>query len=588
MVPPLLSVVVNGSVFIDRFIKILSILYNFGSPFECLENMTILPTIRKTNASTEESKDGNQQSVSADRSNRRNEINSLQISSLADNNSSARRSPFPFKTDRKDRLRKRFKEPDRARDREREREQKRDARREQKRDRLALTKREIGNEPLIVDGSDIDVKTVPETSCNNSKVETKEESTGFNSEDEYDESSIKDRLLTEEEWQKRDEFFSRCMSSLGYEIKQINEDGACLFRSIADQVYGDQEFHYQVRQDCMNYIVQNRDYFEPYVTEDFDKYVARKRTWHVHGNHLEIQAMSELYNRTIEVYCYQIEPINIFNCSTRIVNTYEPIRLSYHRMCHYNSISNPNKPSVGVGLGLPNYHPIDIDHRRLHDAVRASEQLLIEQTMLEDKLKATDWEATNEAIEEQVARESYIQYFRDTEKRLKAQGHPLASGSSSTITSSMASSPRSSRRGSVSPKGCQSPKSCSSPKNNYSSLPSPRATAFLANTVSDNNIENVPPAYVPTKEEEAFAKRVYNSPRRITDQSEMGFNIENFTGEFTQQAGPSSVANNIGGLEDFDQGIMAQVLAESQQTYLDELKSKSRKRNVSPGPSTST
>lgn len=45
------------------------------------------------------------------------------------------------------------------------------------------------------------------------------------------------------------------MSSLGWEIKQINEDGACLFRSIADQVYGDQEFHHQVRQDCMNYIV---------------------------------------------------------------------------------------------------------------------------------------------------------------------------------------------------------------------------------------------------------------------------------------------------------------------------------------------
>lgn len=73
-----------------------------------------------------------------------------------------------------------------------------------------------------------------------------------------------------------------------------------------------------------------------------------------------------------------LEPINIFSCS-RLINSYEPIRLSYHRMCHYNSISNPSKPSVGVGLGLPNYHPIDIDCRRFNDAVRASEQLLIEQ-----------------------------------------------------------------------------------------------------------------------------------------------------------------------------------------------------------------
>jgi OTU domain-containing protein 5 len=39
--------------------------------------------------------------------------------------------------------------------------------------------------------------------------------------------------------------------------------------------------------------------------------------------------------------------------------------------------------------------------------------------MLEDKLRATDWEATNEAIEEQVARESYLQWLRDNEQRNK-------------------------------------------------------------------------------------------------------------------------------------------------------------------------
>ncbi|ERL94225.1 hypothetical protein D910_11506 [Dendroctonus ponderosae] len=486
------------------------------------------------------------------------------------------------KPDRKERLRKRFKEPDRNRDREREREQKRELRREQKRDRIAVAKRDIGNEPLLDDGVD-NVEQVVDPPCNSNNiinVEVKEEATGFNSEDEYDDSSVKDRVLTDEEWQKRDELFSRYMSNLGWEIKQINEDGACLFRSIADQVYGDQDFHHQVRQDCMNYIVQNRDFFEPYVTEDFDKYVARKRTWHVHGNHLEIQAMSELYNRTIEVYCYQIEPINIFNCSKRIVNTYEPIRLSYHRMCHYNSISNPSKPSVGVGLGLPNYHPTDTDRRRLHDAVRASEQLLIEQTMLEDKLKATDWEATNEAIEEQVARESYIQYFRDTEKRLKDQGHPLASGSSSTITSAMVSSPRSSLRGSVSPKGWQSPKGCASPKH-ITPLASPRTSC-----ATNLECENVIPPYAPTKEDEAFAKRVYNSPRHISEQNDGNFNVEKFQ---IDEPGPSSlINNNAGGFEDFEQEIMAQVLAESQQSYLDELKSKSRKRHTSPGPSTST
>lgn len=33
------------------------------------------------------------------------------------------------------------------------------------------------------------------------------------------------------------------------------EDGACLFRAVADQVYGDQEMHGIVRKHCMDYIV---------------------------------------------------------------------------------------------------------------------------------------------------------------------------------------------------------------------------------------------------------------------------------------------------------------------------------------------
>ena len=40
--------------------------------------------------------------------------------------------------------------------------------------------------------------------------------------------------------------------------------------------------------------------------------------------------------------------------------------------------------------------------------------------MLEDKLRETDWEVTQETIEEQVARESYLQWLRDQEKRARS------------------------------------------------------------------------------------------------------------------------------------------------------------------------
>ena len=48
------------------------------------------------------------------------------------------------------------------------------------------------------------------------------------------------------------------------------------------------------------------------MTEEISEYVERKRFHGVHGNHLEIQALSEMYNRPIHIYCYSAEPINIF------------------------------------------------------------------------------------------------------------------------------------------------------------------------------------------------------------------------------------------------------------------------------------
>lgn len=103
----------------------------------------------------------------------------------------------------------------------------------------------------------------------------------------------------------------------------------------------------------------------------------------------------------------------------------EPLRLSYQRGSHYNAIINPYKATVGIGLGLAGYRITEEapNVKQMRDAVRLSEDLEIEQTMFEDKLKTTDWEATNEAIEEQIARESYIQWCRDKHHSQDHQEH---------------------------------------------------------------------------------------------------------------------------------------------------------------------
>uniref|UniRef100_A0A3Q2QV78 ubiquitinyl hydrolase 1 n=1 Tax=Fundulus heteroclitus TaxID=8078 RepID=A0A3Q2QV78_FUNHE len=135
----------------------------------------------------------------------------------------------------------------------------------------------------------------------------------------------------------------------------MSEGAACIHSSCADQVYGDQDMHEVVRKHCMDYLMKNADYFSNYVTEDFTTYINRKRKNNCHGNHIEMQAMAEMYNRPVEVYQYSTEPINTFHGIHQ--NNDEPIRVSYHRNIHYNSVVNPNKATIGVGLGLPAFKP---------------------------------------------------------------------------------------------------------------------------------------------------------------------------------------------------------------------------------------
>lgn len=259
-----------------------------------------------------------------------------------------------------------------------------------------------------------------------------EKVSGYNSGDEHLVS--KENNLTSDEWKKRDEKFSTHLrQERGFLIKEMEEDGACLFRAISCQIYGDQDMHDMIRQQTMDYIYQNREYFEQFLTEDIHSYVKRKRQNHLHGNHIEIQAMSEMYNRPVELYCYNMTPINIYN-PEQLKNGHDPLRLSYHRYSHYNAILDPYKSSVGVGLGLAGYRPEDFDPaKQVTEAVEMSEQLEIEQMMVEDKLKTTDWEATNDVVVEQIARQSYLQFCKENMSK------SLKKSSTSTITSTEAS-----------------------------------------------------------------------------------------------------------------------------------------------------
>uniref|UniRef100_A0A0K0DKW0 ubiquitinyl hydrolase 1 n=1 Tax=Angiostrongylus cantonensis TaxID=6313 RepID=A0A0K0DKW0_ANGCA len=229
-------------------------------------------------------------------------------------------------------------------------------------------------------------------------------SPGANSDDEYD-VGFKDDALEAD-------FAILLKRTRGFEIKVVRGDGSCMFRAVADQIYADEGMHDEVRRLCMDYMERNRDHFAPFVTENFSRYIARKRQPGQYGNHVELQAISEMFGRPIEIYEYSENPRNIFYPTINSLEMHAPIRLSYHGSSHYNSVIDPFTPMVGIGLGLPSCISSGMDN--LHQAIKESEKLSVEQAILQSQLALTDIERTEKEINEQASQMERL-FFRSVD-----------------------------------------------------------------------------------------------------------------------------------------------------------------------------
>lgn len=214
--------------------------------------------------------------------------------------------------------------------------------------------------------------------------------------------------------------FLAALKKRGYEMIEQEGDGNCLFRAVSLQVYGSSDNHTEVRECCMDYMAQNEEHFSDFIAASsddemiipqnksisaFQAYIARKRISGVHGNHTEIQALSELFNRPVEVYTpescngdnIKLQPMNIFHEEYKTSDP--PIRLSYHDGNHYNAIIDPLIPTAGLGLGLPGLKVGLADQMQITKAITESDQLA-DQLELERVIKESQDEVYNQSDEE--------------------------------------------------------------------------------------------------------------------------------------------------------------------------------------------
>ena len=111
-------------------------------------------------------------------------------------------------------------------------------------------------------------------------------------------------------------------------IKEVKGDGNCLFRSVSEQLEGNENNHAFYREEAIKYMQANENDFKFFIEDDktFENYIkdmAKDGTW---GGNLEIQAMAMRF----QVNFY----IHIYNHPMYIVKNHDnPVRnmhLSYH------------------------------------------------------------------------------------------------------------------------------------------------------------------------------------------------------------------------------------------------------------------
>lgn len=140
--------------------------------------------------------------------------------------------------------------------------------------------------------------------------------------------------------------FSAQLAALGLRIVHVTADGNCLFRAIADQLEGDEEEYTKYRQMVVEYIMNHREDFEPFVEDDvpFDEYCRSMQEDGTWAGHMELQAASLVTETNICIHRHMSPRWHIRNFNRIGTRT---LHLSYHDGEHYNSIRLQNDDSLG-------------------------------------------------------------------------------------------------------------------------------------------------------------------------------------------------------------------------------------------------
>ena len=211
-----------------------------------------------------------------------------------------------------------------------------------------------------------------------------------------------------------EEKFKKKLHKYNYILHIVPSDGNCLFNSISDQVYGTDKHNLLIREKCMDYIEKNSLFYSRYIEGGESRmpaYIKRKRKSGIWGDNMEIQALSEIYKRPIEIYINPDKPITSYS-NIRHDKKKFPIKISFHGNKHYNSIVPSvkniefesfkkelinSKPGIYEDEFIKNFDP-NIKLKDIYENNKGNNNIDLE-ALFQDNISKDEEFLINEAIE---------------------------------------------------------------------------------------------------------------------------------------------------------------------------------------------
>ncbi|GAB9469156.1 hypothetical protein Gpo141_00006444 [Globisporangium polare] len=153
------------------------------------------------------------------------------------------------------------------------------------------------------------------------------------------------------------------LAAVGCKLFEVEADGNCLFRSIGDQLFGDQHQHVEIRKRIVDLIALKRDDFEPFMEDEekFEHYCTRMREDGTWGGNQELYAAAKHFQ--VYIVIHQESSRMVIECDT--LRPRKVIHVAYHGSDHYDSVRA--LPDDGLEGREPREIVLDCDGFRPED-----------------------------------------------------------------------------------------------------------------------------------------------------------------------------------------------------------------------------